>query len=229
MATRGRKPNEFTLPKTPKERKSDFDQKMRNKDGLDPNAPSRKAHVIYLSDPARAVLQRHRVERRLFHVDSGPKLDSELVEQLLLAMETETNAKRVNSNSAQRQAYSKAARAETLNALKETKRQLGKVRTVNTDLRKKIEKLENDLAEKKSNIPRASDGRRDQQIEDPSGDGNEIAKELIKNQQSQLWLWGPRFLTNLREILHSHTNDAELIRIIARELDDHIAILCDSL
>lgn len=81
MARPGR-PRGANPPKTSRQRKADFDRRMRNTDGANPAAPIRTPIVVYLSDAARKVLDWNRTVLRLAH--GAPVTDSVFIESLLL-------------------------------------------------------------------------------------------------------------------------------------------------
>lgn len=251
MATRGRKPNS-SEPLTAAERKARFDAKMRNEDGRDPGAPARKAVVIYLSDEARGVLRRHRFERQLLGQSVGPRLDSELVEQLLLAMLTPNEEGGSSSVDEPMHADISTVRAKTVAKLKEMRRQLRHARQENQPLRERAEKLKEtqwQLRQAREEIQQLhrhiaelqAGGETEKQIQPQRGtpgvheddaqsrDSSKAKKltleELMDCQRSRLWLWAPRFLADVREIMFSEAGEPQKIHLLARVLDEHIDML----
>jgi hypothetical protein len=204
---------------------------MRNADGSNPDAPARKGVVVYLSEDARSVLRRNRVERQLLRSQTGPSSDSELVESLLLAFEAGPTGDATSTDVGPKPHTAGAIRAKALARVIELRRRLRAATGANSQLRGNVDSLQERLktlsaqavaTESQKDFHGLEEGR---QLSGASWD--KFAHQLLERQRASLWLWAPAFLETVRDAVLSEAKDPELIRMIARELDEHVAKMCD--
>lgn len=213
MATRGRRPTGEAT--TSAERKAQFDARMRNADGLIDGAPRRTPCVLYLSDPARNVLRKNRLARRVSR--SGPQLDAELVEELLLNYEGQRSAGTAKKGALKMPTALAALQAPVLAEFERLNNLLRRTASELARSRERLDQLEQAAA---------------QPPKDPLTDQTfweRIEDALVERHRKHSWLWAPQMAQRLRSILRSPVLEAEAMYELSREFEARICDLCDQM